>query len=73
MSETRNPAEPERTRASDTNAGEFADQEPRQPPTLSEKEAERIREIEEFEDFMEEPTQGPLSIISDQDVPGAPG
>jgi hypothetical protein len=31
------------------------------------------REFAEMEELMEEPTEGPLSIISDQDVPGEPG
>ena len=30
-------------------------------------------EFEEMEELMEEPTEGPLSIISDQNVPGEPG
>ena len=49
------------------------DQEPMQPPTLSPEEAKRIEDYEALEDFIEETPEGDLSIISDQDVPGAPG
>jgi hypothetical protein len=55
--------------ALESDAGE----EPRQLPRLSPEEIERLAAYEEFEDFMEEPPEGDLSIISDQDVPGAPG
>jgi hypothetical protein len=32
-----------------------------------------LREFLEYEELMEEPTEGPLAIISDQDIPGEPG
>jgi hypothetical protein len=84
MSESRNSGETRRAeaadptaRAADADAAEIpveeAAGEPRQPPTLGPEEVARIAELEELEDFIEEPTEGPLSIISDQDVPGAPG
>ena len=50
-----------------------ADDSQRQPPRLSPEEAERIEEYEALEDFIETPTEGDLSIISDEDVPGRPG
>jgi hypothetical protein len=46
---------------------------PRQPKPLTREEIATIEEFEELEDLMEEPTSGDLSIISDEDVPGAPG
>ena len=49
------------------------DNEQRQPPRLSPEEIERLENQEELEDFIEEPPEGDLSVISDQDVPGAPG
>jgi hypothetical protein len=45
----------------------------RQAPRLSPEEIERIEEFEDLESLIEEPPDGDLSIISDQDVPGAPG
>jgi hypothetical protein len=45
----------------------------RQPPRLSPEEIERLEDYEELEDFIEGPPEGELSIISDEDVPGAPG
>jgi len=45
----------------------------RQAPRLSPEEIERIEDFEELESLIEEPPDGSLSIISDQDVPGAPG
>jgi hypothetical protein len=45
----------------------------RQPPRLSPEEIERIEDFEDLESLIEEPPDGDLSIISDQDVPGAPG
>ena len=45
----------------------------RQPPRLSPEEVQRIEEFEDLESLSEEPPDGSLSIISDQDVPGAPG
>ena len=57
------------TRTDLTDASESV----RQPPRLSPEEAERIEEFEDLESLIEEPPDGDLSIISDQDVPGAPG
>lgn len=45
----------------------------RQPPRLSPEEIERLEAEEELEDFIAEPPQGDLSVISDDDVPGRPG
>ena len=45
----------------------------RQPPRLSPEEIEQLEEYEDLEALIEEPPDGSLSIISDQDVPGAPG
>ena len=46
---------------------------PRQPPRLSPEEVARIETEEAWEDFISEPPDGDLSVISDEDVPGAPG
>jgi hypothetical protein len=40
---------------------------------LSPEEIERLEEYEDLESLIEEPPDGPLSIVSDQDTPGAPG
>ena len=45
----------------------------RQEPQLSPEEIERLEDYEDLESLIEEPPDGSLSIISDQDVPGAPG
>jgi hypothetical protein len=45
----------------------------RQAPRLSPEEIEQIEDFEDLESLVEEPPVGDLSIISDQDVPGAPG
>ena len=45
----------------------------RQAPRLSPDEIERLEDFEDLESLIEEPPDGDLSIISDQDVPGAPG
>ena len=45
----------------------------RQVPRLSPEEIERLEDFEDLEALIEEPPDGSLSIISDQDVPGAPG
>jgi hypothetical protein len=45
----------------------------RQAPRLSPDEIERLEDIEDLESLIEEPPDGSLSIISDEDVPGAPG
>ena len=55
-----------------TDLGDASDSE-RQAPRLSPEEVERIEEFEDLESLIEEPPDGDLSIISDQDVPGAPG
>jgi hypothetical protein len=60
-----------------TDAGGEAERtsgaEERQAPRLSPEEIERIGDVEDLESLIEEPPDGSLSIISDQDVPGAPG
>jgi hypothetical protein len=45
----------------------------RQAPQLSPEEIERLEDFEDLEALIEEPPDGSLTIISDQDVPGAPG
>ncbi len=45
----------------------------RQAPRLSPEEIERLEDFEDLESLIEEPPDGDLSIISDQDIPGAPG
>ena len=55
-----------------TDLGDASDSE-RQAPRLSSEEIERLEEFEDLESLIEEPPDGDLSIISDQDVPGAPG
>jgi hypothetical protein len=40
---------------------------------LKPEEIERLEDFEDLESLIEEPPDGSLSIISDQDVPGAPG
>ena len=45
----------------------------RQAPRLSPEEIERLEEFEDLESLIEEPPDGSLSIISDEDIPGAPG
>ena len=71
MSDRDMPAQTTRTDAAD--AGASASGSERQAPRLSPEEVERLADFEELEDFIEEPPDGPLSIISDQDVPGAAG
>jgi hypothetical protein len=63
MSERDNPT------AADANANETH----RQPPRLSPEEIERIEAEEDLENLIEAPPEGDLSVISDEDVPGAPG
>ena len=55
-----------------TDLGDVSESE-RQAPRLSPEEIERIEDFEDLESLIEEPPDGDLSIISDQDVPGAPG
>ena len=57
----------------DADAPESDAAEPRQPSRLSPEEIERLAAYEELEALIEEPPEGELSIISDQDVPGEPG
>ena len=64
---------PETPRTEPTGTDARGAETERQAPRLSPEEIERLEDIEELEDFIEEPPDGPLSIISDQDVPGAPG
>ena len=45
----------------------------RQAPRLSPEEIERLEDFGDLESLIEEPPDGSLSIISDQDTPGAPG
>ena len=45
----------------------------RQAPRLSSEEIARLEDYEDLESLIEEPPDGSLSIISDQDTPGAPG
>jgi len=40
---------------------------------LSPEEIEQLEDFEDLESLLEEPPDGALSIVSDQDVPGAPG
>jgi len=56
-------------------AGDDADasETERQAPRLSPEEIERLEDFEDLEALIEEPPDGSLSIVSDQDVPGAPG
>ena len=65
-------SEREQRAGTDSGASDAGD-EPRQPPRLSPEEIEQLAAYEEFEEFMEEPPEGNLSVISDEDVPGAPG
>lgn len=68
MSDARDP-----NRANQTESAASATEIDRQTGPLSPKEIETLEDFEELENFIEEPPDGPLSIISDQDVPGAPG
>ena len=45
----------------------------RQAPRLNSEEIARLEDYEDLESLIEEPPDGSLSIISDQDTPGAPG
>ena len=55
-----------------TDLGDASESE-RQAPRLSPEEIEQLEEFEDLESLIEEPPDGDLSIISDEDVPGAPG
>jgi hypothetical protein len=61
---------PERSTGTDP---EEATESERQAPRLSPEEIERLEDFEDLESLIEEPPAGSLSIISDQDTPGAPG
>ena len=67
MSDRDMPTQSTGTDAADTPGTE------RQSPRLSPEEIERLEDFEDLESLIEEPPDGSLSIISDQDVPGAPG
>ena len=71
MSDRDMPAETTRTDPADADTSEAGTE--RQAPRLSPEEVERLEDFEDLESFLEEPPDGSLSIISDQDVPGAPG
>ena len=60
------------TQSTDTEAADTPGTD-RQAPRLSPEEVERIEDFEDLESLIEEPPTGSLSIISDEDVPGAPG
>ena len=60
------------TQSTDTEAADAGGTN-RQTPRLSPEEVERIEDYEDLESLIEEPPTGSLSIISDEDVPGAPG
>lgn len=47
--------------------------EPSPSSTLSEAEMDELVEDLTIEELMEEPPEGELAVISDEDVPGAPG
>ncbi len=71
MSDRDTPTESTRTDSADAATSESgADL---QEPRLSPEEIERLEAFEDLESLIEEPPGGSLSIISDQDVPGAPG
>ena len=59
------------TDPADADAG--GTEEARQAPRLSPEEVERLEAYEDLESLIEEPPDGSLSVISDDDVPGAPG
>ena len=63
----------ETTSTDPTGADAGASGEPRQAPRLSPEEIERLEDFENLEALIEEPPDGSLSVISDEDVPGAPG
>ena len=67
MNDREMPDQSTQTDLADTSESE------RQAPRLSPEEIEQIEDFEELESLIEEPPDGSLSIISDQDVPGAPG
>ena len=71
MSDRDTPTETARTDSADADASTPGTE--RQAPRLSPEEIERLEDFEDLESLIEEPPDGSLSIISDQDVPGAPG
>jgi hypothetical protein len=60
------------TQSTDTDSAAAPETE-RQAPRLSPDEIERLEDFEDLESLIEEPPDGSLSIISDEDIPGAPG
>ena len=71
MSERDTPIEARQTDQTGSDANEGGTVHP--VGQLSPEEIERIEDFEDLESLIEEPPDGSLSIISDQDVPGAPG
>jgi hypothetical protein len=71
MSDRDTPTETTRSDSADADASTSGTK--RQAPRLSPEEIERLEDFEDLESLIEEPPDGSLSIISDQDVPGAPG
>ena len=71
MSDRDTPTETTRTNSADADASASGIE--RQAPRLSPEEIESLEDFEDLESLIEEPPDGSLSIISDQDVPGAPG
>ena len=71
MNDREMPDQSGRTDPAGDDAGAFETQ--RQAPQLSPEEIERLEDFEDLEALIEEPPDGSLTIISDQDVPGAPG
>ena len=69
MSDRDTPTQSTRTDPADASTSESE----RQAPRLSPEEIEQLEDYEDLESLIEEPPDGSLSIISDQDVPGAPG
>jgi hypothetical protein len=61
-----------REQSTGTDSADASESE-RQAPQLSPEEIERLEDFEDLESLIEEPPDGSLSIISDQNVPGAPG
>jgi hypothetical protein len=71
MSDRGMPNQSIRTEPAGDDADAWASE--RQAPQLSREEIERLEDFEDLESLIEKPPDGSLSIISDQDVPGAPG
>jgi hypothetical protein len=71
MSDRDTPTETTRSDSMDADASTSGTE--RQAPQLPPEQIERLEDFEDLESLIEEPPDGSLSIISDQDVPGAPG